>query len=234
MKLARLVALLLVLPALAGCGGEDRGGAATLWVTRDRGAELLHDERVEAGLTVLRTLRGVADVETRYGGRFVQSIDGTAGSASGRRDWFFFVNGYESDRGAAEVRVRPGDVVWWDYRSWSGRMRQPVVVGAFPEPFLHGWEGKRRTAVVSIANGTPRPLALRVAKAIGGARVVGAGAPVADGANVLELAGGKPRFRAALRTPGSPPGSPVRYVYAGDVEELLAKQPPFARRYELP
>lgn len=233
MKLARLVALLLVLPALAGCGGEDRDGTATLWVTRDHGAELLHDERVDAGRTVLRALREVADVETRYGGRYVQSIDGTAGSLAQRRDWFYFVNGYEADRGAAELRVRAGDVVWWDFRSWSGRMQQPVVVGAFPEPFLHGWAGKRRPAVVRTAAGVPRAAALRVAKAIGGARVVGPGSAIANDANVLELADGPSRFRAALRTPGSPPGSPVQFTYAGDPEELLAEEPSFRRRYEV-
>lgn len=233
MKLARLVALLLVLPALVGCGGEERDGVATLWVTRDRGAELLHDERVEAGRTVMRTLRGVADVETRYGGRFVQSIDGTAGSMAQRRDWFYFVNGYEADRGAAEVRVHPGDIVWWDFRSWSGRMQQPVVVGAFPEPFLHGWDGKRRPAVVRIANGVPRAAALRVAKAIGGAPVVGPAAAIPGGANVLDLAEGPARFLAALRKPGTPPGSPVQFTYAGDPEDLLAEEPSFRRRYEV-
>ena len=111
MKLARLVALLLVLPALAGCGGEDRDGTATLLVTRDRGAELLHDERVDAGRTVLRALREVADVETRYGGRYVQSIDGTAGSLAQRRDWFYFVNTSLDTNSAvtvaASLRVMP-------------------------------------------------------------------------------------------------------------------------------
>jgi hypothetical protein len=33
--------------------------------------------------------------------------------------------------------------VWWDYRDWSAAMRVPAVVGSFPEPFLHGSEGKR-------------------------------------------------------------------------------------------
>ena len=233
MKLARLVALLLVVPALAGCGGEGRAGVATLWVTRDRGAELLHDERVDSGLTVMRALRGVADVETRYGGRYVQSIDGTAGDAVQQRDWFFFVNGYEADRGAAEVRIRAGDIVWWDFRSWSERLRQPVVVGAFPEPFLHGFDGKRRPAVVRIAAGVPRAAAVRVAKAIGGASVVGPGATIPDDANVLDLAAGTTRFVAALRSPGSPPGSPVSFSYAGDPDELLAERPSFLRRYEL-
>ena len=64
--------------ALAGCGGEAGrgGGEATLWVTKDRGATSLVDAKVDAGQTVLRALRSAAEVETRYGGRFVQGIDG--------------------------------------------------------------------------------------------------------------------------------------------------------------
>ena len=43
--------------------------------------------------------------------------------------------------------MHPGDVLWWDYRHWSGGgMSVPVVVGAYPEPFLHGFAGK--TSVV--------------------------------------------------------------------------------------
>ena len=32
----------------------------------------------------------------------------------------------------------------WDYRDWGATMRVPAIVGAFPEPFLNGIEGKRR------------------------------------------------------------------------------------------
>ena len=44
----------------------------------------------------------------------MEAIDGDEGNAGAQRDWFFFVNGIEADRSAAEVRVRPGDIVWWD------------------------------------------------------------------------------------------------------------------------
>lgn len=135
----RALALAAVAVALAGCGGTAaERGTAKLWVTRDRGAQVLLVRTVPAGLTAMQALDRVADIETTYGGRYVQSIAGVDGSLSGRRDWFYFVNGIEADRSAAEYRLRPGDVEWWDYRSWSRRMRQPVVVGAFPQPFLHG------------------------------------------------------------------------------------------------
>lgn len=135
----RLVAGLALVLALAGCGGAGGGhGTATLWVTRDRGAHVLFTGTVPAGLTAIQALERRLQVTTRYGGRYVQSIDGIQGTLSGERDWFFFVNGIESGVGAAEVVLHPGDVEWWDYRSWAnGAMSVPVVAAAWPEPFLH-------------------------------------------------------------------------------------------------
>jgi Domain of unknown function (DUF4430) len=127
-------AAVLVL-VLAGCGSGGGHGTATLWVTRDRGSQVVFTGTVPAGLTAMQALVRVQKVTTRYDGRFVQSIGGVSGSLTKERDWFFFVDGVESGRGAAEVRLRAGDVEWWDYRSWAhGQMSVPVVVGAWPKP----------------------------------------------------------------------------------------------------
>ena len=136
MKPALVLLLALV---LAGCGGNGRGhGTATLWVTRDRGTHVVYAGAVPAGLNGIQTVERKLKVTTRYGGRFVQSIAGVSGSLSDQRDWFFYVNGIEGGRSAAEVHVHPGDVLWWDYRHWNGStMEIPVVAGAYPEPFLH-------------------------------------------------------------------------------------------------
>jgi hypothetical protein len=150
-----LVAALLVAglaPVGAGCGlgeGNERpGGGATLRVTRDFGHEELGStrlDRVREGETVMRMLRSDFDVTTRFGGRFVQSIDGVKGEgAGGQVDWFYWVNGLEADKGAAEWEVLPGDRIQWDHRDWSAAMRIPAIVGAYPEPFVNGIEGKRR------------------------------------------------------------------------------------------
>jgi hypothetical protein len=154
-RVRALAAALLVAalaPAAAGCGfgeGSERaGGGATLRVTRDFGHEQLGSmrlDKVHEGDTVMRMLRSKFDVTTRFGGRFVQSIDGLAGEgAGGQVDWFFFVNGIEADKGAAEWNVSPGDRIQWDRRDWSGAMRVPAIVGAYPEPFTSGSGGKRR------------------------------------------------------------------------------------------
>ena len=111
-------------------------------MTQDRGAKVLFAGKVPAGLTAMQALDARRRRSaTRYGGRYVQSIDGVSGSLSAEQDWFFFVNGVESGTGAAEVKLQPGDIEWWDYRSWTGSgMSVPVVVGAFPEPFVHGFQ----------------------------------------------------------------------------------------------
>ena len=214
-----------VLFVLTGCGGATGAeqGTAQLWVTRDRGAELLVDTQVGAGQTLLRALAAEADVKTRYGGRYVQSVNGIEGSLRRQRDWFWFVNGYEGDRSAASYRLRDGDIAWFDFRGWAREGEARVVVGAFPEPFVHGYAGKARRAVVRFEGGqTPR--AARLAKLIGADSVAPLGVPVPEGANVLELRLGPDRARAELL--GQTAGDPVRFVLSGELDPV--------RRYSIP
>jgi hypothetical protein len=222
--LRRLAALLLVLGIVAGCGEERAGeGHANLWVTRDRGAQVLLTADVPAGISAMEALRRETDVETRYGGRYVQAVNGVEGSLRARHDWFYYVNGYEADVGAADYTIHDGDVIWFDYRGWAGQMRVPVVVGAFPEPFVHGYGGKRREVVVRPA---VDPLATRVAKLVGGR--VGL-AP--RGANVLVLVDGA-GMRGRLS--GSA-GDPVTFYVGREAARRLLREPSFVRfRYALP
>jgi hypothetical protein len=134
----RRAAVLVFTLALAACGAGGRGhGTATLWVTRDRGAHVVFAGRVPAGLDGIRTVEKRLRITTRYGGRYLQSVDGLAGSLSSQRDWFYWVNGIEGDRSAADVTIHAGDVLWWDYRRWRpATMSIPVVAGAWPHPFV--------------------------------------------------------------------------------------------------
>jgi Domain of unknown function (DUF4430) len=146
-----LAGLLLLALGLAGCGlgaGDAPSGGTELTVSRNFGVQRLGDSKqktIPAGETVMRLLQRKFRVDTRYGGGFVQSIDGVAGGRSGGRpvDWFFYVNGIEAAQGAAARRVAAGDRVWWDHHDWGAAMSVPAVVGSFPEPFRSGANGQR-------------------------------------------------------------------------------------------
>ena len=226
MRVALALLTLAAALALTGCGGGGEGSGApaeagdtetaTLWVTRDAGAEVLIEAQVPAGTNAIEALKRHADVETRYGGRFVQAIEGIEGSLDRQEDWFYFLNGIEADRGGAEVRLRPGDVVWWDFRSWSESMRQPVVVGALPEPFLHGWGGRRRPAEVRhppeladeanallemlggpAGEGEPNVFILEVQEGVEGATLTAKRGPKNDSPVTFTLAGSLAAVRGA-------------------------------------
>jgi hypothetical protein len=154
-----LALALLVSAVLAGCGlgaGSAPGGVQ-LTVTRDFGARVLHTwsaPRVVGAETVMSVLLRNAAVATRYGGGFVQSIDGLGGGHERGTpvDWFYFVNGSEAPRGAAATSVNAGDHIWWDRHDWSQTEHIPAVVGSFPEPFLNGIAGKRLPVRVECAD----------------------------------------------------------------------------------
>jgi hypothetical protein len=147
-------ALLCAALATAGCGlgpGAEVGDVQVT-VTREYGAVPVLDTSVAASEsdTVMRVLEGEAEVETRYGGGFVHAIDGVAeGSRGGDPyDWFFYVDGAESQIGAAEYDLEGGERAWWDYRNWGTTNHVPAVVGSWPAPFSHGIGGERYPVVV--------------------------------------------------------------------------------------
>ena len=148
-----LAGVLLAAAALvaAGCGvgAGETPDEVRLTVTDDFGARTLverPDPELSGEDTVMRLLQRNADVETKFGGGFVQSIDGVSGGREDGRpvDWFYFVNGVLARKGAASTEVRAGDRIWWDRHDWGVTNTVPAVVGSFPEPFAHGFEGERR------------------------------------------------------------------------------------------
>jgi hypothetical protein len=153
------VALLFAALAAAGCGlgpGEDVG-SVELTVSREFGSQPMLESSVEASEsdTVMRVLEGEAEIETRYGGGFVKSVEGYA---EGRRagspyDWFFFVDGVESPIGAADYDLRGGERIWWDYRNWEATNRVPAVVGSWPAPFTDGYGGRSHPVAVECEGG---------------------------------------------------------------------------------
>ena len=152
-------ALLLAALAAAGCGlgpGAEIGGVE-LTVTREFGAARALERAVAASEsdTVMRVLEGNADIATRYGGGYVQSIDGVEGAQRGGHpyDWFFYVDGVESPIGAADYSLQGDERIWWDYRNWSATDHVPAVVGSWPAPFVDGYEGEHHPVVVDCEGG---------------------------------------------------------------------------------
>ena len=249
MRRARaLLAALLVAglaPATAGCGlgeGNERaGGGAILRVTRDFGHEELGSTSlgsVREGQTVMRMLRSQFDVTTRFGGRFVQSIDGVKGrGAGGQVDWFYWVNGLEADKGAAEWEVLPGDRIQWDHRDWTAAMRVPAIVGAYPEPFASGIEGKRRPVRVECEEiGSPPCDEARQRLRDEGVSTSGSslGAPGTEAVTRLVVARW-PRARVVRGAAGLEDGPETTGVFArfssdGNTLELLDEHGETARR----
>jgi hypothetical protein len=145
----------LLLAGLAGCGlGPGKGTSdVSVIVTHTFGMHELGsftEKQVPGSETVMRTLERSFKVDTKYGGGFVESINGLSGDSS-RHDWFFYVNGVEAAEGAASTAVNKGDRIWWDLHDWSATDSVPAVVGSFPEPFVHGVGGKRLPTTIECA-----------------------------------------------------------------------------------
>jgi hypothetical protein len=160
---ARAGALGAVLAALAlsGCGLDvgSPPGAVTLLVTSDFGARVLRSTgalHTSAGESVLELLRRNATVAIGPGGRRVQGIDGVPGAGEAARgspaEWLYYVNGVQALKGPSAAGVKAGDHIWWDLHDTSQAQDVPAVVGAFPEPFLNGYEGKRLPVRVECAS----------------------------------------------------------------------------------
>lgn len=108
-------------------------------VTRDVGTQVQLDENttVAEGATAMDALRTVANVSTRYGGGFVQAIEGLESRYPERKvDWFYHVNTRLADVGAASKPVQTGDRLVFDYRPWNRSMAlEHVLTG------LDDWPG---------------------------------------------------------------------------------------------
>jgi Domain of unknown function (DUF4430) len=227
MRRSTAVAIVLLLGAAvatAGCGigPGDEVGEVSLTVTRDYGAEpvmpVATDEASESD-TVMRVLDREAEIETRFGGGFVSSIEGLAeANRDGRRySWFFFVNGVESPVGAADFALDGGEAIWWDYRNWSAASRAPAVVGSWPQPLADGFEGEARPVALECRGGGPACAAVRRALGEAGVAVAG-GSPDAA---IRVLVGPWARLRddpAAAQLEDGPEASGVfaDFVQEGD------------------
>jgi hypothetical protein len=133
------VAAALAALAVAGCGGgdgaEERAAAteamseqAAVLVTRDCGKEeVVGKTDVPAGQTAMQALERVAEVDKASGGKFVTAIEGVEQDEKKKLAWLLYVDGTMAEKGAAEIRLDPGDVEWWDLHNWEKQCPVPAA-----------------------------------------------------------------------------------------------------------
>jgi hypothetical protein len=154
-----LILILLLMAILAGCPTQppvsgSQPAIVTVMVTKDFGQELILAQEIELeeGTDAMTALKAVAEVETKYGGGFVEAINGLSSEYEGgnkKRDWLYYINGISLSLGAKDYILQDGDVEHWDFRDWSYRQMIPAIIGAFPQPFLSGVKGEvKPTAMV--------------------------------------------------------------------------------------
>ncbi|MBJ7330605.1 MAG: DUF4430 domain-containing protein [Solirubrobacteraceae bacterium] len=134
-----LAVLALVAPG-CGAGPGQEAGNVQLLVTEGFGeAELLRVPAPERGDgdSIVDLLRANAKVE--LDGDTVVGVRGKA--AADDSGWFAYVNGVAPDEAPAKTDLEDGARIWWDLHRRGIPVR--AVVGAYPEPFRTGLEGRR-------------------------------------------------------------------------------------------
>jgi len=132
-----------------------------LQVSRDFGGTVFFAQMVEyAGNTsLLDLMKAHLPIETAYGGSFINSINGLSSSGGGlsgaRQDWFNYINGICCDVGVLDYDPLNANIVWWDYHRWKNGPSISAVIGSYPEPFLHGYRGKVKPALIMVAGSEP-------------------------------------------------------------------------------
>ena len=161
-KWLTLPGLLLMTALLCACppSPSPEAGAITVKIvaTRNFGQELMLAETIELppGTPAMTALEKVAEVETAYGGGFVNAINGVKSGFTGTQqtmtDWFLYINGIQAKTGALDYILNDGDIQHWDFHVWSFRQSVPAIIGDFPEPLGHGYGGKVSPTIIAYAD----------------------------------------------------------------------------------
>ncbi len=134
---------------ITGCAVGDTADVDTnihMIVTKDFGNQGIYNEEVKLDYeeeSVLELTMKNLEVETAYGGGFVNAINGIKSEFTGltkkkKTDWFYYVNGILSEIGSGDYYVKDGDNIIWDYHDWSIRTYMTSIIGAYPKLFING------------------------------------------------------------------------------------------------
>ncbi len=146
-----LIVFMLLFFTACSQNTDNTVGIVKLQVTKDFAQETIFAKnlKIDSSKSVMNILQDNLQVDTAYGGSFINSINGmksgytnTSGDKKQKMDWFYYVNGIMTAVGAGDYIPVKGDNIWWDYHSWGNTTFTPAVIGAFPQPFLNGYENK--------------------------------------------------------------------------------------------
>ncbi len=148
MKKRVLSTILIVLALLTGCANEKAEQAdkseLTILVTKDYGREIIEEKTVvySEDDTVMDLMQDNFEVETAYGGGFLNSIDGLASGYIGKgnsqkkgtkMDWFYYINGVMAEVGSDQLSAKDANTISWDFHDWGGIMYVKTRIDAWPE-----------------------------------------------------------------------------------------------------
>ncbi|SHK28968.1 DUF4430 domain-containing protein [Paramaledivibacter caminithermalis] len=148
MRKVLLACLLIIITlSLIGCSEKSasENGVVNVVVSKDFGKEKLEDKNIDIldDVSVMEVMEENFDIETAYGGGFINAINGLKSGFTGvkdkrKTDWFYYVNGILAGVGAREYHLKPDDIVIWDYHDWSNNTYGSSIIGAYPMNFING------------------------------------------------------------------------------------------------
>ena len=134
---------------------DDTSIKVTIIVTKDFGKELLLEKTITVApdISALEASKQVAEIETKYGGAFVSSINNVSSSyPKTQYDWFFYVNGFLSKTGSSNYVIMNGDSIVWDYHRWDVSQFQSAILGSYPKYLTNGYSGEISATIVAYEN----------------------------------------------------------------------------------
>ena len=134
---------------------SDTSIKVTVTITKDFGKELLLEKTIAVApdISALEVSKQVAEIETKYGGGFVSSINNVSSSyPKTQYDWFFYVNGFLSKTGASNYVIMNGDSIVWDYHRWDVSQFQSAILGSYPKYLTNGYSGEISATIIAYEN----------------------------------------------------------------------------------
>ncbi|MCT4604659.1 MAG: DUF4430 domain-containing protein [Marinisporobacter sp.] len=159
-KILLFLLTLAMMCTFIGCGQEAsaKNEKVEVIVSRDFGNDTLSKKDVDFSkdISVMEVMEKDFDIETAYGGGFINGINGLKSEFTGLKnkkkvDWFYYVNGILSEVGPEDYYLEPKDLVIWDYHNWDNNIYGSSMIGAYPINFVNGHDGNiYKTEIVTM------------------------------------------------------------------------------------